>query len=638
MSCRFESCDCTLTFGQLLGLRVTNVYDIDNKTYLIRLQKPDTKVMLLIESGIRIHTTDFEWPKHIFPSSFSMKCRKHLRTRRLVSITQLGMDRILDLQFGSGEAAYHLLVELYDRGNIVLTDYEYMILNLLRFRSAEADGEDVRFAVRERYPVELVKTTRSIACHCGSLKMTFPIMLLRKYRVKAELIEWNLSLVEQALRVMRAALASQLSWTDVEAFLSEAQDRGDPVACAIHHLRLDTNHITMALRNPYQQLNEEDGEHDEVKREEKEEDKKVEKKQKKKKKKNMQKPESDGLNKPVLIDLDLGLSAFANSKRYLQGKLLKGYQFFSLNIQAFKSAEKKTWQTLKEVRVVASIQKARKIYWFEKLLWFISSENFLVIAGRDQQQNELIVKRYLRAGDLYLHADIHGATSCVLKNNTGNPVPPRTLTEAGTFCVCHSAAWDARVVISAWWVYHHQVSFMVRGKKNYLPPSYLIMGYGFLFKVRDTIYRIVAFMVLAMDCWTCPRYKQSFIRILFLGHCLNAVLSYIILPIPLDHVCCSCVVLQSKQKKMRKYKDQDDEERELRMKLLGSLTLILMYVWQDGEDLLASLTGQPHVDDLLMFSIPVCAPYTALSNYKYKVKLTPGTQKKGKGNTHYFCL
>uniref|UniRef100_A0A8C4QDR9 Ribosome quality control complex subunit NEMF n=1 Tax=Eptatretus burgeri TaxID=7764 RepID=A0A8C4QDR9_EPTBU len=142
---------------RLLGLRVTNVYDIDNKTYLIRLQKPDTKVMLLIESGIRIHTTDFEWPKHIFPSSFSMKCRKHLRTRRLVSITQLGMDRILDLQFGSGEAAYHLLVELYDRGNIVLTDYEYMILNLLRFRSAEADGEDVRFAVRERYPVELAK-------------------------------------------------------------------------------------------------------------------------------------------------------------------------------------------------------------------------------------------------------------------------------------------------------------------------------------------------------------------------------------------------------------------------------------------------------------------------------------------------
>ena len=33
--------------------------------------------------------------------------------------------------------------------------------------------------------------------------------------------------------------------------------------------------------------------------------------------------------------------------------------------------------------------------WFEKFYWFISSENYLVIGGRDQQQNELIVKKYL---------------------------------------------------------------------------------------------------------------------------------------------------------------------------------------------------------------------------------------------------
>jgi hypothetical protein len=28
----------------------------------------------------------------------------------------LGADRIVDLQFGSAEAAYHLIIELYDRG------------------------------------------------------------------------------------------------------------------------------------------------------------------------------------------------------------------------------------------------------------------------------------------------------------------------------------------------------------------------------------------------------------------------------------------------------------------------------------------------------------------------------------------
>ena len=31
--------------------------------------------MLLIESGNRINTTDFEWPKNMMPSGFSMKVK-----------------------------------------------------------------------------------------------------------------------------------------------------------------------------------------------------------------------------------------------------------------------------------------------------------------------------------------------------------------------------------------------------------------------------------------------------------------------------------------------------------------------------------------------------------------------------------
>lgn len=47
--------------------------------------------------------------------------------------------------------------------------------------------------------------------------------------------------------------------------------------------------------------------------------------------------------------------------------------------KAFKSAEKKTKQTLKEVKTNINITKARKVYWFEKFYWFISSENYLGI-------------------------------------------------------------------------------------------------------------------------------------------------------------------------------------------------------------------------------------------------------------------
>lgn len=62
---------------------------------------------------------------------------------------------------------------------------------------------------------------------------------------------------------------------------------------------------------------------------------------------------------------------------------------------------------------------------------------YTVIGGRDQQQNELIVKRYLKAGDLYVHADLAGASSIVIKNPSGNPVPPKSLAEAGTMAVAY---------------------------------------------------------------------------------------------------------------------------------------------------------------------------------------------------------
>ena len=38
------------------------------------------------------------------------------------------------------------------------------------------------------------------------------------------------------------------------------------------------------------------------------------------------------------------------------------------------------------------------VHRFEKYIWFISSENYLVIGGRDQQQNEQIVKKHLKDG------------------------------------------------------------------------------------------------------------------------------------------------------------------------------------------------------------------------------------------------
>ena len=47
------------------------------------------------------------------PSNFTLKLRKHLRTRRLDDVRQLGVDRVVDFSFGTGDACYHLILELF---------------------------------------------------------------------------------------------------------------------------------------------------------------------------------------------------------------------------------------------------------------------------------------------------------------------------------------------------------------------------------------------------------------------------------------------------------------------------------------------------------------------------------------------
>ena len=78
-----------------------------------------------------------------------------------------------------------------------------------------------------------------------------------------------------------------------------------------------------------------------------------------------------------------------------------------------------------------------------RFYWFISSDNFLVIAGRDAQQNELLVRKYMdKKCDIYIHASIHGASSVIIKNpnNISTKLMISTINQAATFCICRSKA------------------------------------------------------------------------------------------------------------------------------------------------------------------------------------------------------
>lgn len=161
---------------------------------------------------------------------------------------------------------------------------------------------------------------------------------------KAELISRNQALVDNAILAIQSALANQMSWPDIQILLKEAQAGGDPVASAIKQLKLETNHISLLLHDPYEDSDEESE------------------------------------LKPMIIDVDLAHTAFGNARKYYSQKrsaAKKHQKTIESQGKALKSAEKKTKQTLKEVQTIHSINKLRKVYWFEKFYWFITSENYL---------------------------------------------------------------------------------------------------------------------------------------------------------------------------------------------------------------------------------------------------------------------
>ena len=61
-----------------------------------------------------------------------MRFRKFLRSKRVESVRQVGVERVVVISFGSETFANHLILELYSQGNIILTDHNYRIVQCIR--------------------------------------------------------------------------------------------------------------------------------------------------------------------------------------------------------------------------------------------------------------------------------------------------------------------------------------------------------------------------------------------------------------------------------------------------------------------------------------------------------------------------
>ncbi len=197
---------------------------------------------------------------------------------------------------------------------------------------------------------------------------------------------------------------------------------------------------------------------------------------------------SDTTGKVFEVKTSFRLSVSQNAEKAydenkkLRNKLAGTQKSINNTLEEFEQLKKrqKTIEKESEKRAV----KNKKIFWFERYRWFISSDTNLVIGGRDAKTNDKIVKKYLTDKDRYAHADVQGAPSIIIKNKNISDeevkISDDTLEEACIYATSFSKAWKQFAEAQAYWVLPEQVSktpqsgefvphgaFIIRGKRNY---------------------------------------------------------------------------------------------------------------------------------------------------------------------------
>jgi len=147
----------------------------------------------------------------------------------------------------------------------------------------------------------------------------------------------------------------------------------------------------------------------------------------------------------------------------------------------------KPMQIMKEL----ATRKVKHKEWYEKFRWFVSSDGFLVAAGKDAVSNEVLVKKYAEAEDVIFHAEVVGAPFVVIKTKGKTP-SDQVLRETGQFAAAFSRAWrEGAGSVDVYWVKPKQLSksgpsgeyvsrgaFAVRGKRNWIRNVSLKLAIG----------------------------------------------------------------------------------------------------------------------------------------------------------------
>ena len=569
----------------LSGARVDKSFQPTKDIVVVRFHVPGTgRVDLVMQCGSRIHTSQYPLDNPTIPPSFPMLLRKRIKGAHVESIKQHNFDRVVEIKVKK-DKYYTIIVEIFDKGNIILLDEENNIIQPLKRKQLSSrdisskreyqfpeerginpieitqeelkelfengDSDVVRTLAmnglgslyseeilkRANETVEIEKTTptaelndEQIAGIFNALKNLFDDFkegsikpqIVKKDK-KEDVVPLNLvkyedfektyysnfneacdefysKKVNSSIKDVKEAawnkkvnkfekrLALQQETLDNFAkTIEDSQHKGEVIYSNYPSIENIINVVNSARGKGYSF-------------------KEIGKILKKAKKDGMAEAQIyESIDKMGVLTLDIDdtkliidpkLTIPENAETYYE-KAKKAKRKSKGALIAIENTKKQ----LEEIRskkdiamehiAVPKKRVKKDLKWYEKLRWFLSSENILVVGGRDANSNENVVKKYLEPNDIYLHADIHGASSTAIKLN-GTELNDKILKESGEFAASFSSAWSKGFTTQdVFWVRPDQVSktpeageflakgsFVIRGHRNYIRGARVKLAIG----------------------------------------------------------------------------------------------------------------------------------------------------------------
>jgi predicted ribosome quality control (RQC) complex YloA/Tae2 family protein len=147
------------------------------------------------------------------------------------------------------------------------------------------------------------------------------------------------------------------------------------------------------------------------------------------------------------IEIELEKNVESNAQKYFEKakKMRKKIEGAKKAIEETKKkleVEKLSKQNEEIKKEQQKEEKERKKQWYEKFRWCLSSNDFLIIGGKDSSTNEIVIKKHTDPHDLIYHTESPGSPFIIIKNPENKTIQPKTKNEAAIIAATYSKAWS----------------------------------------------------------------------------------------------------------------------------------------------------------------------------------------------------